>query len=163
MLQEQQHSQQLCTCHPHCAALQPHPSTPLFTATHTLMPPSPHRPPCTPPPPAGAPCPEGKFFGNFPYPYMNGLLHLGHAFSLSKVCAAAATCAQSKKKPLRCWNRSYTGGSSNCKPANPAQLEFAAAYHRLCGKRVLFPQGFHCTGMPIKVRCCMCRLWPLLC
>lgn len=44
---------------------------------------------------------------------MNGLLHLGHAFSLSK-------------------------------------LEFAAAYHRLCGKRVLFPQGFHCTGMPIK-------------
>ncbi|PNH02764.1 putative leucine--tRNA ligase, cytoplasmic [Tetrabaena socialis] len=26
-----------------------------------------------------------KFFGNFPYPYMNGMLHLGHAFSLSKV------------------------------------------------------------------------------
>jgi leucyl-tRNA synthetase len=56
---------------------------------------------------------ETKFFGNFPYPYMNGLLHLGHAFSLSK-------------------------------------LEFASAYHRLCGKNVLFPQGFHCTGMPIK-------------
>lgn len=34
---------------------------------------------------AGQPCPEGKFFGNFPYPYMNGMLHLGHAFSLSKV------------------------------------------------------------------------------
>ena len=31
-----------------------------------------------------------------------------------------------------------------------AQLEFACAYHRLCGQRVLFPQGFHCTGMPIK-------------
>ena len=31
-----------------------------------------------------------------------------------------------------------------------AQLEFACAYHRLCGRRVLFPQGFHCTGMPIK-------------
>ena len=30
------------------------------------------------------------------------------------------------------------------------QLEFACAYHRLCGQRVLFPQGFHCTGMPIK-------------
>jgi leucyl-tRNA synthetase len=54
-----------------------------------------------------------KFFGNFPYPYMNGLLHLGHAFSLSK-------------------------------------LEFASAYHRLKGENVLFPQGFHCTGMPIK-------------
>jgi leucyl-tRNA synthetase len=32
--------------------------------------------------------PNGKFFGNFPYPYMNGLLHLGHAFSLSKVAPA---------------------------------------------------------------------------
>lgn len=31
------------------------------------------------------------------------------------------------------------------------QLEFAAAYQRLLGKKVLFPQGFHCTGMPIKV------------
>ncbi|XP_010692415.2 leucine--tRNA ligase, cytoplasmic isoform X1 [Beta vulgaris subsp. vulgaris] len=54
-----------------------------------------------------------KFFGNFPFPYMNGYLHLGHAFSLSKV-------------------------------------EFAAAYHRLRGANVLFPFGFHCTGMPIK-------------
>uniref|UniRef100_A0A803MT29 leucine--tRNA ligase n=1 Tax=Chenopodium quinoa TaxID=63459 RepID=A0A803MT29_CHEQI len=25
-----------------------------------------------------------KFFGNFPFPYMNGYLHLGHAFSISK-------------------------------------------------------------------------------
>lgn len=31
------------------------------------------------------------------------------------------------------------------------QLEFASAYHRLCGRKVLFPQAFHCTGMPIKV------------
>ncbi|KAG0562416.1 hypothetical protein KC19_9G144200 [Ceratodon purpureus] len=54
-----------------------------------------------------------KFFGNFPYPYMNGYLHLGHGFTISK-------------------------------------LEFAAAYHRLIGKKVLFPFGFHCTGMPIK-------------
>jgi leucyl-tRNA synthetase len=61
-------------------------------------------------PAGGEPVPEGKFFGNFPYPYMNGVLHLGHAFSLSK-------------------------------------LEFAAAYNRLIGKRVLFPQGFHCTGV----------------
>jgi hypothetical protein len=34
--------------------------------------------------------PENKFFGNFPYPYMNGKLHLGHAFSLSKLEFAAA-------------------------------------------------------------------------
>ena len=35
---------------------------------------------------AGETWDAGKFFGNFPYPYMNGMLHLGHAFSLSKVC-----------------------------------------------------------------------------
>ncbi|TCD60815.1 cytosolic leucyl tRNA synthetase, partial [Steccherinum ochraceum] len=54
-----------------------------------------------------------KWFGNFPYPYMNGSLHLGHAFTISKI-------------------------------------EFAAGYQRMLGKRVLFPHGFHCTGMPIK-------------
>lgn len=27
---------------------------------------------------------KGKFFATFPYPYMNGFLHLGHAFSMSK-------------------------------------------------------------------------------
>ena len=57
-----------------------------------------------------------KWFGNFPYPYMNGSLHLGHAFTISKI-------------------------------------EFAAGFQRMLGKRVLFPHGFHCTGMPIKVRC----------
>uniref|UniRef100_A0AC35F3G1 Leucine--tRNA ligase n=1 Tax=Panagrolaimus sp. PS1159 TaxID=55785 RepID=A0AC35F3G1_9BILA len=49
----------------------------------------------------------------FPFPYMNGRLHLGHTFSLSK-------------------------------------CEFAAGFQRLNGRRVLFPFGFHCTGMPIK-------------
>ncbi|KAF5352969.1 hypothetical protein D9758_007903 [Tetrapyrgos nigripes] len=54
-----------------------------------------------------------KWFGNFPYPYMNGSLHMGHAFTISKI-------------------------------------EFAAGYQRMLGKRVLFPHGFHVTGMPIK-------------
>lgn len=27
---------------------------------------------------------EPKYMANFPYPYMNGVLHVGHAFSLSK-------------------------------------------------------------------------------
>ncbi|EKM52613.1 uncharacterized protein PHACADRAFT_261160 [Phanerochaete carnosa HHB-10118-sp] len=30
-----------------------------------------------------------KWFGNFPYPYMNGSLHLGHAFTISKIEFAA--------------------------------------------------------------------------
>lgn len=50
-----------------------------------------------------------------PYPYMNGRLHLGHAFTFSKV-------------------------------------EFAVGYERMLGKRALLPQGFHVTGMPIKVK-----------
>uniref|UniRef100_A0A146LKH8 leucine--tRNA ligase n=1 Tax=Lygus hesperus TaxID=30085 RepID=A0A146LKH8_LYGHE len=54
-----------------------------------------------------------KYFTNFPYPYMNGRLHLGHTFTLTK-------------------------------------CEFATRYQRLKGKQVLFPFGFHCTGMPIK-------------
>eukprot|EP00897_Mesotaenium_endlicherianum_P004099 jgi/Mesen1/3717/ME000202S02808 len=71
-----------------------------------------------------------KYFGNFPYPYMNGMLHLGHAFTLSKVM------------PSMC--------PSLCGVA-PGDVEFAAAYNRLRGANVLFPFGFHCTGMPIKV------------
>jgi leucyl-tRNA synthetase len=55
-----------------------------------------------------------KWLGTFPYPYMNGSLHLGHAFSISKI-------------------------------------EFACGFERMLGKRALFPLGFHCTGMPIKV------------
>ncbi len=52
------------------------------------------------------------YFVNFPYPYMNGLLHLGHTFTL-------------------------------------LQLEFAARYHRMLGRNVLWPFAFHCTGTPI--------------
>lgn len=33
--------------------------------------------------------PENKWFGTFPFPYMNGPLHLGHLFTLSKVEMAA--------------------------------------------------------------------------
>jgi leucyl-tRNA synthetase len=57
-----------------------------------------------------------KWLGVYPYPYMNGSLHLGHAFTISKI-------------------------------------EFNAGYQRMLGKRVLFPHGFHVTGMPIKVSC----------
>ena len=54
-----------------------------------------------------------KSFVNFAYPYMNGTLHVGHSFTISKP-------------------------------------EFSAGFSRLQGKRVLFPLGYHCTGMPIK-------------
>ncbi|RCI05179.1 cytosolic leucyl tRNA synthetase, partial [Rhizopus stolonifer] len=54
-----------------------------------------------------------KYMSTMPYPYMNGRLHLGHAFTFSKI-------------------------------------EFGTGYERMKGKRALLPQGFHCTGMPIK-------------
>ncbi|KAI9279652.1 leucyl-tRNA synthetase [Sporodiniella umbellata] len=54
-----------------------------------------------------------KYMACMPYPYMNGRLHLGHAFTFSKV-------------------------------------DFCIGYERMKGKRALLPQGFHCTGMPIK-------------
>jgi len=48
----------------------------------------------------------------FPFPYMNGRLHMGHALTSFKA-------------------------------------ECAAQYQRHLGKQVLFPFGFHATGMPI--------------
>lgn len=62
-----------------------------------------------------------KWFGTFPYAYMNGTFHLGHAFTISKV-------------------------------------EFAAGFERMRGKTVLFPLGYHVTGMPIKVSAVIPRL-----
>jgi leucyl-tRNA synthetase len=55
-----------------------------------------------------------KWFGTIAYPYMNGMLHIGHGFTFSKV-------------------------------------EFTAGWERMNGRRVLWPQGYHCTGLPIKV------------
>ncbi|KAL1875957.1 hypothetical protein VTK73DRAFT_9668 [Phialemonium thermophilum] len=57
--------------------------------------------------------PETKFFGTMAYPYMNGTLHAGHAFTASKI-------------------------------------EFSTGFARMQGRRAVFPQGFHCSGMPIK-------------
>ncbi len=38
---------------------------------------------------AGSGAPKRKFMATFPYPYMNGRLHLGHAFTLTKADFAA--------------------------------------------------------------------------
>ncbi|KAI6346186.1 2-isopropylmalate synthase [Pyricularia grisea] len=54
-----------------------------------------------------------KFFGTIAYPYMNGVLHIGHYFTMSKV-------------------------------------EFQMGFSRMQGKRTFWPQGYHCTGLPIK-------------
>ncbi|KAI0151884.1 leucyl-tRNA synthetase, cytoplasmic [Hypoxylon sp. NC0597] len=54
-----------------------------------------------------------KFFGTIAFPYTNGRLHVGHAFSFSKV-------------------------------------EFHVGFARMKGIKVLWPQGYHCTGLPIK-------------
>lgn len=54
-----------------------------------------------------------KYFGTMAYPYVNGIPHLGHSFTVTKI-------------------------------------EFATRVARAQGKRALYPQGYHCTGMPIK-------------
>lgn len=54
-----------------------------------------------------------KYMATFPFPYMNGNLHLGHGYTITKA-------------------------------------EFQVRYQRQIGKKVLFPFGFHCTGMPIQ-------------
>ena len=56
---------------------------------------------------------KDKFIVTFPFPYSNGHLHIGHAFSLTKAL-------------------------------------FRSQFERHCGKNVLFPFAFHCTGMPIQ-------------
>ena len=53
-----------------------------------------------------------KFFVTFPYPYMNGVMHLGHGYTISKA-------------------------------------EFISRFYEINGYDVLFPFGFHGTGMPI--------------
>jgi leucyl-tRNA synthetase len=54
-----------------------------------------------------------KYMATFPYPYMNGKLHLGHAFTMCKV-------------------------------------DYECRWKQINGYNVLFPFGFHCTGMPIS-------------
>ena len=54
-----------------------------------------------------------KFYATIAFPYTNGRLHVGHAFSWTKV-------------------------------------EFHAGFARMKGVNVLWPQGYHCTGLPIK-------------
>lgn len=53
-----------------------------------------------------------KWFGNVPYPYMSGFLHLGFLVTFLRA-------------------------------------EIQARYRRMRGYNVLFPQAFHCTGLPI--------------
>lgn len=56
---------------------------------------------------------QNKYFATFPFPYMNGRLHLGHVFTLLKA-------------------------------------DIMARFHRINGYNVLFPFGFHGTGIPIS-------------
>lgn len=85
---------------------------------------------------------DEKFLTTFPFPYMNGRLHLGHAFSLSK-------------GEVLCIFFIMDLFLINKRARNQTKLkifffQFATRYNKLLGKKVLFPFGFHCTGMPIK-------------
>ena len=55
---------------------------------------------------------NNKYLITFPFPYVNGNLHLGHGYTI-------------------------------------LNTDFMARYQKENGKDVLFPFGFHGTGMPI--------------
>jgi len=78
---------------------------------------------------------DEKFLVTFPYPYMNGRLHLGHTFSLSK-CEFAVGFQR-----LQVWARRFNSTYWVIIEHSVSQIK---------GKRCLFPFGMHCTGMPIK-------------
>ncbi len=82
------------------------------------------------------------------------LRYLTSVYSCHFVCSCSEIGNLCCDLLARAWRRHIIADAGASDIALPVllQLEFACAYHRLTGKRVLFPQGFHCTGMPIKVR-----------
>jgi hypothetical protein len=58
----------------------------------------------------------GKYFATFPYPYMNGVLHLGHAFTISKAEFATRFQALLGKKVLFPFGFHCTGNDNDTHP-----------------------------------------------
>jgi leucyl-tRNA synthetase len=54
------------------------------------------------------------------------------------------------KQSHTCTNLSVNGTAHLGHAFTITKIEFAARTARAQGKRVLYPQGYHCTGMPIK-------------
>lgn len=104
------------------------------------------------------PSSKNKYFVTFPYPYMNGRLHLGHTFSLSKCEVGLRSKEIDSVKSLCTYDRYLRCRYSTTwitwlwvSPVELVSFKFAVGYQSLKGKKCLFPFGLHCTGMPIKV------------
>jgi leucyl-tRNA synthetase len=76
-----------------------------------------------------------KFFLTFPYPYMNGLLHIGHAFTLTKAIFAAHFQQLLGKKVLFPFAFHCTGMPIQA-AANKLKREF-----EIYGENPIFPAG----------------------
>jgi leucyl-tRNA synthetase len=74
--------------------------------------------------------------------------------SISEVPVGSMTPAELRKKQPKYFGTfayPYMNGTLHAGHSFTAsKVEFTAGFARMQGKRVLFPLGFHCTGMPIK-------------
>lgn len=86
---------------------------------------------------------KGKYFTTFPYPYMNGYMHLGkykkNTFAYLLILRYNDFILFSC---LFIYNIGHAFSLSKC--------EFSVRYQKQLGKNVLFPFSFHCTGMPMQ-------------
>lgn len=86
----------------------------------------------------------GKYYCTFPYPYMNGYMHLGKCQINEQIIKDLTSF--SRVFLILIINSLFFIGHAY----SISKCEYQVRYQRQKGKNVLFPFSFHCTGMPIQ-------------